>query len=110
MEQQNEIHVVIQELQACGLPATEHVVSYNNLVNALSNYINDLITKDFSNLVNLLYRLDVSEDKVRTLIKEETHQPASISIAKLIIERQLQKIRQRTSFKSTDNIPEDEKW
>ena len=34
----------------------------------LAIFVNDLIEKDFSQLVQLLYRLDVSEEKLRSVL------------------------------------------
>ncbi|RZL44045.1 MAG: hypothetical protein EOP00_21630, partial [Pedobacter sp.] len=58
------------------------------------------LIKHFSKLVQLLYHLDVSENKLRYLLKDNANS-ASI-IAEAIIERQLQKIETRKAFKKTD--------
>ena len=64
----------------------------------LSSFINDLISKDFNALVQLLYRIDVNEKKLKTTLKQHKDEDASILIADLIIERQLQKIATRKQF------------
>ncbi|MES1215614.1 MAG: hypothetical protein ABUT20_08855 [Bacteroidota bacterium] len=77
----------------------------------LSNYINDLIVHHFNQLINLLYRLDVSEKKLQQWLLENTTEDAGKIIADLIIERQLQKIKSRNQHKQQDeNISDDEKW
>ena len=60
--------------------------------------VNELLNTDFHALIQLLYRIDVDEEKLKQLM--EVHKgidPASI-IADLIIARQLQKIATRQQF------------
>ena len=77
----------------------------------LADRINDLILEDFEKLVTILYRTDVSEEKVRRLLQDNPGIAAGHIIAELIIERQLQKIKSRREFKQRDDdIDEDEKW
>jgi len=73
--------------------------------------INDLINNDFQKLVLILYRMDVSEIKLKQLLKENPGTDAGPIIANLMIERQEQKIRSRQQFNKPDeNISDDEKW
>ena len=69
------------------------------LENYLAVYINELIDKDFNKLVNLLYRIDISEQKLKIALQNEDKTiSSSKTIAKLIIERQLQKLEFRKKF------------
>ena len=73
--------------------------SENDLENNLAVYINELIDKDFNKLVNLLYRIDISEQKLKIALQNEDKTiSSSKTIAKLIIERQLQKLEFRKKF------------
>lgn len=82
----------------------------DKLRSGLSIYINELIEKDFQQLVNLLYRLDVNENKVKQMLND-SKEDAGLIIADLIIERQMQKIKTRKQFQQKQgNIDEDEKW
>ncbi|MCW3081364.1 hypothetical protein [Segetibacter sp.] len=105
------IKEVVDQLQNFRLQLAERVNSYEQLQLALANRLNYLITNDFSLLISILYRLDISEEKVREFLSQKKELTASDIIAKLIIERQLQKIASRKAFKnnSTD-ITEEEKW
>ena len=76
----------------------------------LAAYINELILHDFTGLLNLLYRLDVSEDKIRKLLDEMQQEDAGKIIAAIIIERQLQKIKTKQQFKQERDIPEEDRW
>ena len=74
--------------------------------------INAWINDDFEHLLNLLYRIDVHEEKIRQLLKTHPEENAAEIIADLIIERQRQKIITKKMFKFNfpSNISEDEKW
>ena len=71
----------------------------------------ELILNNFELLIQLLYRIDVSESKLKKLLLENQNEDAGKMIAALIIERQIQKIK---STKDQDNQKEDasteERW
>jgi hypothetical protein len=58
----------------------------------------------------VLYRVDVSEPKLKNLLQANPQTDAAVIIADLLIERQAEKIKTRESFKGKRDIPEDEKW
>ena len=72
--------------------------------------INELMQKDFPTLLNILYRIDVSEEKLRELLKSQPQTDAAILIMGMIIERQKEKLHSRDINKNFGDIPEDEKW
>jgi|SRR5436190_21840569 hypothetical protein len=77
----------------------------------LAEKINELINNDFQKLVSVLYRMDVSESKLKQLLNENPGTNAAFIITDLMIERQEQKIISRQQFKKKDeNISDDEKW
>ena len=76
----------------------------------LAKRINNLIEKDFMSLVNILYRIDVSESTVKNTLHSQPTEDAGKLIADLIIKRQLQKIKSRDQFRSNLDIDEEEKW
>jgi hypothetical protein len=85
--------------------------SYNEIHAQLSAYINNLIKNDFDKLITYLYRIDVNEQKLKSLLRQNTDEDAGNIIATLIIERQQQKIKTRVQFKQRDNdFDEEEKW
>jgi hypothetical protein len=74
-------------------------------------YINQLIAKDFSKLVYLLYAVDVSEKKLKQILAEHPNEDAGKLIALLMLERQEQKRKSREQFKQPEqDIPEEDKW
>jgi hypothetical protein len=85
-------------------------ISFELLKQKLSTHINQLIQSDFQKLISLLYRIDISESKLRQLLQQKQGEDAADTIADLIIERQLQKIKSRKETKNKNEIPDDEKW
>jgi hypothetical protein len=85
-------------------------VTFEQFKSILQEQINYLINHDFHRLASILYRVDVSESKLRKLLHDHSDQAAGNIISELIIERQLQKIKSREQFKSQEEIPDDEKW
>ena len=85
--------------------------SYAEIHTQLSAYINALIKNDFDKLITYLYRIDVNEQKLKSLLKQNPDEDAGNIIATLIIERQQQKIKSREQFSQRDNnFDEEEKW
>jgi len=76
----------------------------------LVEYINHLLLHDFNGLVQVLYRVDVSEQKLKELLQKNPTTDAAIIITDLLIERQQEKIKIKESFKTNDNIPDEDKW
>ncbi len=58
-----------------------------------------LLDNNYNELINTLYRIDVNESKLRELFSGKTKQNIPGTLADLIIERQLQKIRIRQKYK-----------
>jgi hypothetical protein len=78
---------------------------------ALAAGINDMISRDFAGLINLLYRFDIDEKKLREHLRLNGNKDAGLIIADLLIERQIKKQKSRDEYKNTQNeTDEDEKW
>lgn len=76
----------------------EKSVEYTELRNRLSEKIKYLIEKDFERLLQILYRIDVDEEKAKKCLSENPPSQAHFVLADLIIERQMQKIKTREQF------------
>ena len=73
--------------------------------------INQLINGDFNRLIQILYRIDINEARLKELLETLKATDAAEIIADLVIERQLQKLKSRQQFRQRDNdISEEEKW
>jgi hypothetical protein len=87
------------------------LLSKQDFINDLASEINHLILINFERLIHLLYRIDVSEVKLKTLLKENPTKDAGKIIATLIIERQLQKIKYKSSSTvANEDDCDEEKW
>lgn len=85
--------------------------SYNEIHTELATYINNKIKNDFDKLIAYLYRIDVNEEKLKSLLQQKPDEDAGNIIATLIIERQEQKIKSRKQFSQRENnFDEEEKW
>ena len=100
------IHILNAELNA-ELPQD---ISEENLLQRLSEFINHLIQTNFQQLVLILYRVDVSENKLKQLLQKDSDEDAAVIISKLIIEREIQKINSRNLFRHKNDICDEEKW
>ena len=67
-------------------------------------YINDCIQHDFNKLVQLLYRIDVSEEKLKYILQLNPNEDAAKLIAAIIIERLAATKAARASFSRTGKI------
>ena len=70
-------------------------ISVDVLHQKLSEYINEIINTDFNRLVSILYKIDVNENQLKNILREHAGEDSSAIIAKLIIERQIQKLESR---------------
>jgi len=97
---------------------TSHYSDWALLINSgedgkekLSAAINEMINTDFAGLINLLYRFDIDEKKLRELLKVNPGLNAGSIIADLLIEREIQKQKTRNEFNNNQSgIDENEKW
>ena len=111
MEEQQHI-IQVEALQSVAhefslLVPDKQTLSYNELVSR----VNELLVNNFDRLISILYRLDVNEKLIKDSLESAVGQDAAHVISRLIIERQIQKIKSRSEFKkSNDDIDADEKW
>ncbi len=106
---------VDQSIQAA---ATELEIQVNpdndeRLRQLIIDRVRELIHSDFQKLVNILYRMDVSETKLKRMLEENPDSDAGVIITELIIERQAQKIAFRKAQDDNLNkndIPEEDRW
>jgi hypothetical protein len=97
---------IIQTTNAQLLPQ----VSLTLFKQKLALYINDLINRDFEKLIYILYRVDISEKKIKEALASSSAD-AGIFIAEMIIERQMQKVKTRSQYRGENkNISDEEKW
>ncbi|MBP9212997.1 MAG: hypothetical protein KBF36_00450 [Chitinophagaceae bacterium] len=86
--------------------ATIEQLSFEELAKTIENLINT----DFEKLVFLLYRIDVSEQKINDLLQNTQAGNAGELIVQAIIERLAEKKASREKYKQEGEIAEEDKW
>jgi len=82
-----------------GLELGEDPITEQELFDLVANEVAYMLEHRLETLFSLLYRLDVSEEQTRKALSPESEEPANIYIARLIIERQKQRIFTKQYFK-----------
>jgi len=85
-------------------------ISYERLEEMLAERLEILISHHFQQFVFLLYRIDVPENQIRDILEKDAGDGAYHKIAGLLIERQLQKIKSRETYKTNPPENEEDRW
>jgi hypothetical protein len=108
MQDNREMVQWLQESIPAQVPAGQ---SMEELLAWLSAYCNDRLQHDFPGLIQLLYRVDVSEQKLKYHLGSATGEDAGTIMAHLLLERVEQIIESRRKYRMPEtDMPEDEKW
>lgn len=100
----------LQIAEDTSLTIPDHI-TYEQLESLLAARLETMINQDFQQFVLLLYKIDVSEKKVRQVLAEDTSEQVYKKIAALLIERQQQKIISRKTFTRPVNDDDgEERW
>jgi len=95
MQNKESIQLLVNQLQLAPKDTKNEQEQFELLV----AHIEHLINNDFNKLISILYRMDVSEDKLKKAIANvPTDQSSADIIAKLMIERENQKIILRAKY------------
>lgn len=78
------------------LPATPNI---NAIKVALTLRVTELMTNDYPKFLNGLYMLDISEDRITTVLYSKEKDKIPALIADLIIDRQIKKIITQQMYK-----------
>jgi hypothetical protein len=100
---------LIEILKDDACEAILQVFEPNVLPQRLIDYIQHLMDKNFDGLINLLYRIDVDENKIKEALKENKIQQSAAILTTLIIQR-LEKIiksREENQMDENDGSGED---
>lgn len=74
--------------------------NYKELERELAEYLNNLLVRDYNKLITILYRIDISQEKAVAALAEyaEKESPGE-TLARLIIDRQLEKLITRRKYR-----------
>ncbi|MFZ4861562.1 hypothetical protein ACL9RF_05200 [Sphingobacterium sp. Mn56C] len=92
---------VLMSLKFMDVLPKDGTALYTYVIDVLAQNINELIPSKLHRLLVLLYRLDINEDKVkRALLIGDKLETAGHRIARLILDRQIQKFHLRRKYSS----------
>jgi len=80
------------------IPSTD-LASLEEYKKYLTENLKFLLDEKFDTLVNILYRIDISEKKLSQLFSGNNRDSIPASLADMIIDRQLEKLRLRKLYK-----------
>ena len=81
------------------LPFGDKVLNEAELIELLAARIAEMLEKQPEQLMSLLYRLDVLEEKIIPVMHPAAPEPTNIGLARLVVERQKQRIATKRSIK-----------
>jgi hypothetical protein len=91
-----EIHnLAIKDLGLSGESGLD-ISNFDKLKEWLAHEIQLLIDHDFHNFLNMLYRIDVDEQKAKEAFANDN---PYLKLAELVIDRELQKVESRKKYK-----------
>ncbi len=78
----------------------EREVDINNeFLNAVAQRVEELMESNMELFFNHLYRMDVDEKTVHTILNSDTGESVYISLAKIIIQRQIKRLETKRKYK-----------
>jgi len=86
-------------LDAQELSIPEPELNEASVLEKLRRIVAYLMEKDFARLLQVLYRIDVSEDRLKAALAAQQDEPATV-IAQMIFEREMQKVATRRKYSS----------
>ena len=114
-EEKNKVleisETIAKDFDKAGISAIITPDEFDNLSQLrtyLTKKITELLDTNYQKLINILYRIDVNEDKLNELFGSKKREFIPARLADLIIERQIQKINFRNKYKRDSKILPDE--
>jgi hypothetical protein len=102
---------ISKDFDKAGISSIITSESFDNLEQLkkyLTSRIIELLDRNYEKLLNILYRIDINEDKLNDLFGSKNRDYIPEHLAELIIERQLQKIKFRNAYREKNKeISED---
>ena len=78
----------------------EPIVSFEEHFETLVKYVDFLIRTDFNKLISILYRVDVSEEKLKRALQKNEYTPTCRVIATMLLEREIEKRKWRALYRT----------
>jgi hypothetical protein len=81
------------------LHTTDDVITEEELLHHIAMRVDYLLENDKDLLLSFLYRLDISMKAISSVLKHTHEVPAHFSLAKLILSRQIERIKTKSRIK-----------
>lgn len=86
-------------------------INEEQMVQLLANRIAYMLEYQLEYLFSMMYRMDVSEKKVSAALHPLAEEPANVGLARLVIERQKERLFTKEHYKQADlGNEEDLRW
>lgn len=103
MKEESSLNKIIQSIETKielnSLPEKSNTISVNELIEIIAKRVKSLIENDFEKFLSLMYRLDVSENRLKKIMASNKGETLYTEIAKAIIKREEEKIKSRKMYK-----------
>ena len=76
---------------------SQETFTYEQAYLKIMRVVGDLLERDFNTLLNVLYRIDVSEEQLKKALAASNDNPAAV-ITDMILKRELQKVETRRKY------------
>ena len=80
-------------------PFNQNEITREELLWELTRTIQHLLDQDFGRLMNILYRIDLSEKEVKTTLSLAEPDKIAVTLANKVLDRELQKIETRSKYR-----------
>ncbi len=85
-------------IQSLGLDMSPPDYNEEELLDLIGDAVAQLLEKRLEHLMQILYTMDVAEEKLRAAFAPENKEPTNITIAKAILERQKQRAKTKLEY------------
>lgn len=92
------------------LLVSDEELSEDEIIAILADKVQAYLECNINLLMSYLYRLDVLEYKIKSALSNSGKQPGNVILAKLIWERQKERLKTKRQHQSLEGIDEEWKW
>lgn len=80
------------------LPLIQEKLTEEKLIKVLTPVVSNMLDRDFEKLLNICYRIDLGEKKLKSILHESQPEHVAQDLATALVKRQIQKIEIRQKY------------
>jgi hypothetical protein len=80
------------------LPMIQDKLTEEKLIKVLTPVVSNMLDRDFEKLLNICYRIDLGEKKLKYILHESQPENMAQDLATALVKRQIQKIEIRQKY------------